>query len=128
MPIDREVMEAILKDIQSTGVASEENRTLSVIIASRSHLQHVLNNSSGSPRIRNASKFKLILSQPQSLLAFNPFEIRCCLCTRVISYPCWYHSVRYAVNQFHYFVCFDKNSTNEPTTKCYRKSIGDNHD
>lgn len=87
------------------------------------NLSHILNLSSGSPRIQTniVSRFKLILGQPEGLLHLGRFEIRCCLCKRVISYPCWYYSIHYAVNHFHYFVCFDSESNNKPSTKCYRK-------
>jgi len=121
MPLDKDTLEQILKDIQSTGVSSEENRSFKPLIASRSQLQNVINLSSGMPRIRNESKFNLILSQPLALQAFNPFEIRCCLCKNIISYPCWYYSVRYAVNVIHYFICFDSNLTDKPTARCYKR-------
>lgn len=88
------------------------------------NISHILNLSSGSPRIQTnvIKRFEMILSQPQSLSILNPFEIRCCLCKKVVSYPCWYYSVKYAVNHFHYFVCFDTDSIDKPSTKCYRRS------
>ncbi len=87
------------------------------------NLTHILNLSSGAARIQTnvVNRFKLILSQPITLSFMNPFEIRCVLCKKVISYPCWYYSIKYAVNHFHYFVCFDTASPSKPSTRCYRR-------
>jgi hypothetical protein len=87
------------------------------------NLRHVLSLSSGSARLQTnvVKRFELILSQPESIYILNPFEIRCCLCRKVISYPVWYYNVKYAINHFHYFICFDNKSPNQPSTSCYRR-------
>jgi hypothetical protein len=82
---------------------------------------HVLSKSSGLVRIKHGDKFGLILSLPLSLSALNPFEIRCVICNKIISYPAWYYHVSYLVNSFHYFVCFDPASPLKPTIKCIRR-------
>ena len=114
--------EEILKAIALTGTADIENAN-SIKIGG--NLSHVLNLSSGSPRLQTniISRFALILSIPSKLSAMNPFEIRCALCKRVISYPCWYYNVKYVVNQFHYFICFDSSSPSKPNTSCYRRNV-----
>lgn len=109
----------ILKSIEIGGAADDENKSVKNIVADSSHRQMVLSSSSGLARINRP--FKLILSTPLALKALSPFEIRCCLCRKVISYPCWYHNVRYAINNFHFFVCFDASSGGKPTTKCLRR-------
>lgn len=123
MTIDKDALDQILKDIALTGSASEENRTFQVILASRSNAFHLLDNSSGLPKIRPhiVNKFKFLIAQPTALQAFNPFEIRCCLCHKVISYPAWYYTLKYSVNEFHYFVCFDGLNPNRVTARCYRR-------
>lgn len=91
-----------------------------IIIGSR--VDAILDFNAGTPRIKRNVKFNLILSMPDSLTElFDWHEIRCTLCDKVITYPCWYHSVKYAVNSMHYFTCFDPTSSLKPTTKCYRK-------
>jgi hypothetical protein len=114
----------ILRNIELSGTA--ETRIKPIIVTSKDNgLNSVLDLGSGSARLqRNViKKFKLILSQPRGLPTgiFNSFEIRCCLCRKVISYPAWYHSIEYAVNHFHYFVCFDSSSSDKPSCKCYRR-------
>lgn len=86
-------------------------------------ISKILDLGSGAARIgRTALKHcKLILVQPEVLRGLNPFEIRCCLCRKVISYPAWYYNIKYDVNQFHYFVCFDSLSKDKPSTRCYRR-------
>lgn len=117
--IDEQIKDSILRNIGLGGAASEDTGVVKQIVAKSEHLNSILNLSSGTPRIHK--QFKLILSQPQQLEALNPFEIRCCLCGRVISYPAWYLLIRYAINHIHYFVCFDKDSRNRVTAKCYRR-------
>jgi hypothetical protein len=93
-----------------------------IIIASSSN--NIAGVTSGSLRLYPSliKKFDLIIAKPKSLLAFEWNEIRCCLCRKAISYPCWYYSIRYAVNHFHYFICFQPADDNtKPNTKCYRR-------
>lgn len=116
-----ELAKEMLRSIASSGSVT---KVVHHIIANSSRgLSNVLNLSSGSPRLQTnvINKFKFILSQPAELSVLNPFEIRCALCHKVISYPCWYYSIKYAVNHFHYFVCFDSDSKLKPNTKCYRR-------
>jgi len=117
--IDEETKNEILRNIAISGDTFTQIKP--IIASSDKGLNHILNFGSGLPRFQTNIKFALILSQPGSLTFYNPFEIRCCLCKRVISYPCWYYEVKYAVNHFHFFVCFDKNSKDKPSTKCYRR-------
>jgi hypothetical protein len=117
--VNEELAAEMLKNITISG--STETRIKPIIASHERGLGHVLNLSSGSPRIQTnvINRFILILSQPSNLNFLNPFEIRCCLCSKVINYPCWYLSIKYSVNHFHYFVCFD-NSSAKLTAKCYR--------
>lgn len=84
----------------------------------------ILNTSSGAARIQPTvvRKAKLILGKPKELEELSPQQIRCCLCHKAISYPCWYYDIRYNVNQFHYFMCFDPSKPDRPTVKCYRRT------
>lgn len=118
--IDNKVKNEILTNIALVGDTSTK-----VKLIIRGNLNHIINLSSGSPRLQTSivNKFKLILSQPDSLTVLNPFEIRCALCKKVVSYPCWYYNIRYSVNHFHYFICFDSESPNNPSTRCYRKDV-----
>lgn len=123
MALSDETIKEMLRNIELGGASSVENQETHVVLGARNNLSIILNLSSGLPKIRNeaAKRFTLLLSQPEILKPLNPFEIRCCLCRRVISYPCWYWSKRYAVNHFHYFICFDAASPLVPTTKCYKR-------
>lgn len=117
--MNEELAQQILDSITSYGDAKTKVKH---IIGG--NLSHILSISSGSPRIQTnvIKRFKLILSQPKLLKRLNPFEIRCSFCSKVISYPCWYYNVKYAVNHFHYFVCFQPSADNtKPNTNCYRK-------
>lgn len=107
--------------LNSIAAAGSVSKSVKPIIGG--NLNHILSLSSGSPRIQTnvINRFALILSQPEILQRLNPFEIRCCLCKKVVSYPCWYYSIKYAVNHFHYFICFDASHRDSPTTKCYRR-------
>lgn len=122
--ISDEVAKEILRNIALGGSAMKENAEVNIVLGSRNNLVVIMDNSSGLPKIRKqaATKFTLILRQPERLEVMNAFEIRCCLCKKVISYPAWYWSKKYAVNHFHYFICFDSNSPLKPTTKCYKRA------
>lgn len=115
----------ILKSISYSGTASV-TESIKIVIAERKHLSNIIDLSNGSARLSRSTvkKFSLILSQPTLLSAFKPTEIRCSLCQRVIKYPCWYYSIKYAVNHFHYFVCFRPSDDNsKPNTICYRRNL-----
>lgn len=116
--MNKDLQTEILNSIISSGDATTK---VNHIIGG--YLNHVLNLSSGSAKLQTnvVNRFKLIISQPAILSLLNPFEIRCSLCKRVVSYPSWYYSIKYAVNHFHYFVCFDSENPNKPTTKCYKR-------
>lgn len=115
----------VLRSIELGGASSEENKTVNVVLGSRNNLNHIAGRSSGTLKIYPSisRKFSLILSIPSALKTLTPFEIRCVMCKNVISYPCWYYSVRYNINHFHYFVCFDSGSPSLVNTKCYRRDI-----
>jgi hypothetical protein len=87
------------------------------------NISHVISRSSGSPRIQSnvAKRFLLVLGQPEALRRLNPFEIRCAVCHKVISYPAWYYVRKLAVNEFHYFVCFSETSPSKPNTHCIKE-------
>lgn len=116
--MNKELAEEMLRNI---ALAGDTTTKVKAIIGG--NLSHILTTSSGSPRLQTnvINRFKLILSQPSELAIFNPFEMRCALCKKVVNYPCWYYSVKYAVNHFHYFVCFDSASSDKPNCKCYRR-------
>ena len=124
MSLSDDLKRQIISSISTEGAASEENKSVNVVIGNKTNLSHVMNFASGMPKIRPniISRFRLILSQPETLSGLSPLQIRCCLCSRVISYPTWHHSIRYTVNQFHYFVCFDRDSNDKPSTRCYRRT------
>lgn len=121
--LDEKSKNDILKSIELRG-AIDDNVVESnpIILGSRNNLNHIAGRSSGLLKIYPsiAKKFKLILSKPTELAALARFEIRCVMCKQVISYPCWYYSIKYVVNHFHYFVCFDRNSPELVNCKCYR--------
>lgn len=122
--ISDEFAKEILRNILLGGSASLENaQTKHIITGASNNLGSIINTSAGLPRIRTeaVSKFTLILHQPTLIEVLNAFEIRCCLCKQVIGYPAWYWSKKYAVNHFHYFICFDSSSPLKPTTKCYKR-------
>jgi hypothetical protein len=110
----------ILKSIAHSGNTSSGK---SIIIGSNVHLNNITDSSNGAVRLSRSviKKFSLILSQPVSLSGFDKQEIRCALCERIIRYPCWYYEVKYAVNHFHYFICFSATRSDKPTTQCYRR-------
>ena len=113
--------EEMLKLVKES-IKTEVRKNL--ILVSSDNLSKVLDFGSGSPRISRSlvKKFQLILSRPDDLLSFDYNEIRCCLCNKIVSYPVWYHNIKYAVNHFHYFICWDDKHPNEPSTACYRRS------
>lgn len=118
--ISSESLQEILDSITKQGTALTENAAVRHIVANRDSLTQIINVSSGLPRIQNhvASRFQLILSSP---LTISRHEQRCCFCQKMIVFPCWYWSVKYAVNVFHYFICFDSNSPDKPSTRCYKR-------
>lgn len=117
--MDEELKDEILKSISLGG--GIEQPTINPIIGNRPEL--VLELRGGLPRIKRSliDKFSLILSQPLIIRALSNLSIRCCLCGAVIRYPAWYASIRYNVNWFHYFICFDGNNSTKPTARCYRR-------
>ena len=119
--MDKELKDSILSSIELSGAASEEKSTIKPNIANTEQaLAHITTRSTGILSIKKHLKFEMIFSQPLALKVLSNLEVRCCLCRTVISYPAWYYSIKYAVNQLHFFVCFDENSVNKPTVKCYR--------
>lgn len=118
--MNKELAEQMLRNIALGGKADSK---IKPIVGG--NINHILNLSSGSARLQTnvVNRFALILNQPQSISILNPFEIRCVLCKRVISYPAWYYNIKYAVNHFHYFICFDSERSDKPSTKCYRKDV-----
>lgn len=119
--IDNDLKESILNSISLTGSVVEENAKQIPLAAVNS--AQILDVTSGMAKIKPSlvKQFHLILAQPPALAEMSNLSIRCTLCGKVISYPAWYHSVKYAVNVFHFFVCFDANSHTKPSVRCYRK-------
>lgn len=114
--------EQLQKDILSSiDYSGSSESMVKPIVASFAHLNRILDKSNGTARILKSvqKNFSLILSQPNNLSSLSSFEIRCCLCSSVIKYPCWYWRIQYSINHFHYFVCF--NEEDKITTKCMRK-------
>lgn len=119
-----DLKDEILNSIALHGSAALETASIIPVIAGNDkNLGHILNLSSGSPRIHSSiiKRFSLILGMPKPLTAMSALSIRCALCNSVISYPCWYYTIRYAVNQFHYFVCFNPTEPGNVTAKCYKR-------
>lgn len=124
--ISDEQAKKMLDSISLSGATDESNASSRPVIvgeANRDILVHILNTSSGLPRLRAdaASRFALILAKPTALGVLHNTQIRCCLCRRVVTYPAWYHHIKYAVNHFHFFICFDSNSPAKPTTRCFKR-------
>ena len=115
--LDNDLQQLILDSIAKSGHSEP------VELKVNTNINDVLSFSSGAARLQSTllRKAKLILSKPNELNELSSFQIRCALCKRVISYPCWYYSIHYAVNHFHYFVCFDSSSPSKPSVKCYRR-------
>lgn len=120
MTINEKDQTEILRNIALTGAADTANASINHIIANKEQFAAITSFASGIPRIRKP--FNLILSQPNELQPLSSFEVRCCSCGRIISYPAWYYVARYKVNQIHYFICFDGNNSDKPTAKCYRRT------
>lgn len=122
MPLDDKLQGDILSNISLMGSA-EQSEAVVIPFAAELNPGHILDITNGTPKIKASlvKKFKLILSRPIQLTELHNTQVRCTLCKRVIGYPCWYHSVKYAVNVFHFFVCFDSTSSTKPSVKCYRK-------
>lgn len=121
--INDDTKSELLRNIELVGSSDSDNASTSIVIANRSHLNLVTTKSSGTIKIipRLVNQFQLTISCPQALRAMSPLDIRCCLCRKVITYPCWYYKVSYAVNAFHFFVCFDRNSSTKVNSKCFRR-------
>jgi len=121
--IDDSTKRDILASIGMEGAASEENKSINIVLGNRLNLQHIAHMGSGmlSLRPHKVKLFKLLLSQPEALTGLSPLAVRCCLCGRIISYPAWYYAIQFAVNHLHFFICFDRDSHDKPSTRCYRK-------
>jgi len=116
--MDESLKKNLLKSIELSGSVEEVVNDIKVII--NGELSHVIDKSSGKPRIRpfKAKLFNLILSQPLSLGPLSPFEIRCLSCRNVISYPAWHYELKFDRNIFHYFVCFSEVSSSVVSLNC----------
>lgn len=106
----------ILKSIELSGSVSDDSKVIKPII--NGNLDRVIDKSSGRKRLRPAisNKFNVLLASPKSLSALSPFEIKCLHCGRIIQYPCWHWASEYAVNIFHYFLCY--NGKDKPGLDC----------
>lgn len=123
MELDDDTIKEMLKSISLSGSADANAAVFKPVVASKAQAPNILNLTSGLPRIswNYLAKFEPIIGKPTILSPLNSFEIRCCLCNKIISYPCWYYQIRYAVNWFHYFVCFNAMSPRRVTAVCYRR-------
>ncbi len=119
MMIDKNTQDEILESIAKYGKTEEKE------IKINTNLNHILSFSSGAARLQTSCirRARLILSQVEAMRDLSNLQIRCALCHKVISYPAWYYTIRYAVNHFHYFICFDKDSPSKPSVKCYRRDV-----
>lgn len=120
MSLPQDLTKDLLRSIEINGVSDESEASQKHRI--NSHFANIIDGSSGRIRLRPSviNKFKLIHWQPNELKALSSVEIRCLYCRRVISYPAWYLRVKYAVNVFHYFVCFSSASESKPKLNCKR--------
>jgi hypothetical protein len=108
----------ILNSILLAGTAESD---INVSTAKRSQ---VLDFNASVPRIKRSiiDKFKLILEKPN--FALSEQIIRCTLCNKAINFnqaPIWHHLIKYNINCFAAFICFDPASPSKPSCKCYRK-------
>jgi hypothetical protein len=123
-PIERR--RVINSDLQKEllDLISKSGKTEDLAIKVNVNIHDILTFSSGAARLHSTviRKAVLILSQPLTLQSLSSLQIRCILCKRVISYPCWYYEVKYAVNHFHYFICFQPSAdSTKPSMKCYKE-------
>lgn len=116
---------AILRSIALTGAASEENAQSFEKIATPFQMINLMKRSSGLPKLSPyyAKNFELLMGRPKILAVMHPTEIRCACCNKVIRYPAWYWVQRFNKNHFHYFICYDPNSPEKPTSICYRPEL-----
>jgi hypothetical protein len=123
--IDEKQAKEILDSIELTGgiTSAKTVKSNPIIIGAHNNIGPIMQLGSGLPKIRKdkVTEFSLILSQPLAIQSIPRHDIRCCLCQEIIYFPCWYYSIRYAVNQFHYFVCFDASNSQSVTARCYRR-------
>lgn len=122
--MDENTRNEILQSISLTGAADNTTVNVHVGIGTKTQAESLLiarNGGLAKFKDYQAKGFSLILSQPLTLAILNNLNIRCCLCGKVITYPAWYKVMRYVVNQFHFFVCFDPDSPSKPTARCYRR-------
>ena len=106
----------ILDSIALTGTAEAD---VKISLARRSQ---ILAFNSSRPRIKPnlVGRFALILSRPAEINT----TVQCCICGRTINFnnaPVWYYLIKYNVNCFAAFVCFDSASPSKPSVKCYRR-------
>lgn len=119
--MNNDLANEILKSISLRGSASQEAAEIKPIIANSDIATlHLIDRSRGLLKLRRNVNFNLVISQPETLSALNPFEIRCCLCHRVISYPAFYYTKQYNINTLHFFICFSPSDPSKPTTACMR--------
>lgn len=119
--MDDKLKQEILQSIELAGASAEENIHFRPMIGHNA--SSVIENTKGLPRVKQrlVEQFKLILAQPLLIKALSPLSIRCVLCKRVISYPCWYREERFNVNWFHYFICFNPANPSNVTARCYKR-------
>jgi hypothetical protein len=119
--LTKEQQEELLKSIELEG--GIDKKQIHLILGSKQNISHIAGNSTG--RLRLHAKVirdsKLIFDKLESLASLHQSQIRCSLCSQVISYPCWHYTIKYAVNEFHHFICFDETNSLKPSVKCYRK-------
>ena len=108
----------ILNSILLSGNAESD---IKIETAKRSQ---IMDFNASKPRLKRSlvDKFTLILSKPDFVLSEQ--AIKCCLCGRTINFnnaPVWYYLIKYNVNCFAAFICFDSASPSKPSVKCYRR-------
>lgn len=120
MSLSDDLKDSILKGIGTSGAADAANRTIHPIVSDNEG--EILSLTSGLPKIRASasSRFTLLFIIPLALKGLHNSEIRCCLCKKIISFPCWYYRKNLAVNNFHFFVCLDPTSSQKVNTHCWR--------
>ena len=113
----------ILTSIALTGT-TVANIKMIVMEHNNDSISKIMDFNTSIPRVKRGlvGKFNLQISKPTEIL--DKQVVHCCLCGKVLNFDrelVWYHLIRYAVNCFATFICYDPASPSKPTTRCYRR-------
>jgi hypothetical protein len=120
MSLSDDIQNSFLKSIELSGSVDEASHQIKIRL--NENLSAILDKSSGRIRLKSslAGKFSLILAQPAELKPLSNLEIRCLYCRKVISYPAWHLVRAFDINHFHYFICWNTESSDKPSLNCKR--------